>query len=191
MKFQFAGSGTVRCSSSMVRNESEEITTLMFEPAAGNGELAMTVTGLIAKCGTGECVYSGSLEKLSVTGGEAAVIGVNDTLNEEAKSLLCPNRSSGKGRTRSTDRAPSSPIGATGPVFCTTNETQCPAESISLTPEFELLPTTELVITTLGVGNRPHWRSTRRWPSCRARMESAWNRCRWRRNTGALKRSSS
>jgi hypothetical protein len=176
MTFKFAESGTVQCSSNMVRSEGEAITTLsfssctegctmtakslpyhadMFEPIEGNGKLAMTVTGLIAKCGTSECVFSGGLEKLSVTGGKAAVIGVNNTLNEEAKNLLCPKSVFWEGTYTIKGSSAFVTKRATGPVFCTTNKAPCPAESTRLKPEFKLLPKTELVINSLGGGAFP------------------------------------
>jgi len=171
MKFKFSESGTTtECASQMVRGENESITTLsfssctegctvtakslpfsanMFEPIAGNGKLTMTIPGLAVKCGTGECVYSGALEKLPVTGGTPAVIKINNTLNEAAKSILCPKSVSWEGEYKLKVTTAFVTKRATGPVFCTVNKAPCPAESTRLKPEFRLLTKTNFVVNGL------------------------------------------
>jgi hypothetical protein len=171
MKFKFSESGTTtQCDGTMVRSESESVTTLSFssctegctvtaqslpytanisEPIAGNGKLTMTIAGLGIKCGTSECVYSGKLEKLGVTGGTPALIKVNNTLNEEAKSILCPKTVSWEGEYKLAVTSAFVTKRATGPVFCTVNKAPCPAESTRLKPEFHLQPKTSFVFNGL------------------------------------------
>jgi hypothetical protein len=171
MKFKFSESGTTtECSSQMVRAENESITTLSFssctegctvtakslpptanlsEPIAGNGKLTMTIPGLTIKCGTSECVYSGALEKLPVTGGTPAAIKINNPLSEAAKNILCPKSVLWEGEYKLKATTAFVTKRATGPVFCTVNKTPCPAESTRLKPEFHLQAKTNFVLKVL------------------------------------------
>jgi hypothetical protein len=173
VKLKFSESGTVQCGGNMVRGEGEFISTLSFtsctegctvtakglpyfgniyEPISGNGKLSMTVS-LATKCGTSECVYSGSPSKIPVEGGtlETSAVRVNETLNEEAKSLLCPKSVQWEGEYKLKKTAYVTKR-ATGHVFCALNTTPCPAESTRLKNEFTLLSKTNLVISSLGGG---------------------------------------
>lgn len=172
LKFNLSEAGTVQCNGAMVRDKNENVTTLsfssctegctvtakslpyyadMYEPSGGNGKLAMTIVGLAFKCGTSECVYSGSLEKLSVTGGAPAVISINQTLNEEAGSILCPESVLWEAEYKI--KAVTSAYvtkRATGEVFCTHSEGPCGEEFSRLSPSFSLAPKAEFVISSLG-----------------------------------------
>lgn len=226
MKFKLSESGTTQCSGTMVRGEDESVTTLsfssctegctvtakslpytanMFEPIAGNGKLSMTITGLAVKCGTNECVYSGALEKLPVTGGTPAVIKVNNTLNEEAKNILCPKSVLWEGEYKLKATTAFVTKRATGPVFCTVNKAPCPAESTRLKPEFHLQAKTSFVAkrstarrsaAAKPVSSSATWRSTnpttagttKRWRSAAAQPRCPTRAARWR-SQGRLMRA--
>ena len=170
MKFKFSESGTTtQCSSTMVRGENETLSSLSFssctegctvttkgfpvanlsEPVAGNGKLTINSISLGIKCGTSECAYSGKLEKLGFTGGTPATFKINNTLNEEAKSILCPKSVSWEGEYKLKATTAFVTKRATGPVFCTVNKAPCPAESTRLKPEFHLQPKTSFVFNGL------------------------------------------
>lgn len=170
MKFKFSESETTtQCSSTMVRGESESIslsfssctegctvtakslspTANLSEPVAGSGKFTINSVSLGVKCGTSECVYSGSLEKLPVAGGTPAVIKVNNTLTEAAKSILCPKSVAWEGEYKLAVATAFVTKRATGPVFCAVNKAPCPAESTRLKPEFHLQPKTSFVFNGL------------------------------------------
>jgi hypothetical protein len=170
VKFKFSELGTTtQCSSTMVRGESESIslsfssctegctvtakslspTANLSEPVAGSGKLTINSVSLGVKCGTSECVYSSSLEKLPLTGGTPAVIKVNNTLTEAAKSILCSKSVAWEGEYKLAAATAFVTKRATGPVFCTVNKAPCPAESIRLKPEFRLLTKTNFVFIGL------------------------------------------
>ncbi len=159
-KFNFGEAGSVTCTSQMIRNEEERISTLsfiacgegctvtasglpyfanMFEPIAGNGKMSMTIGGLNFKCGTSECVYKGFLSNLPVEGGTPANVHVNASLKEEAGSFFCPESVQWEADYKF--KVPSTATyvtkrGVEGPVFCSVNESPCPQKSVKTFNEF-------------------------------------------------------
>lgn len=176
--FNFSELGTFKCSSSMSRSESGQLSSLTFTSCSegcevkasnlpykatlvstggGNGKINILSGGtgepvLGVLCGGIECTYgAGTIESEFKGGGPASVI-VNKTLTKKTGSFLCPKAPKWEGTYTFT-----SPEGTVyllkraveGPVFCKTNENPCLQSQIQKLPEASLQTGTSYKITKL------------------------------------------
>ncbi len=175
--FKLSEGATVKCVSTMERNESEALTVLSFsscsegctvkasglpystdlhEPVEGNGKLSVNVAGLVFKCGSNECTYgSEKAIELPVTGGELAAIVVNQALPKNAGGALCPGSVQWEGEYKlKTSPTYVTKRGVSGPMFCSVNATPCPAASRVMEEAFSLAPKSEVVFGAFASGSQ-------------------------------------
>jgi hypothetical protein len=175
VSFGFGELGTIKCFSTMSRNESGQISTLSFtgcsescvvkanglpyaslvNPTGGNGKIEFSggsTPKLAVSCGSNECVYGLGAIELEFTGGAPANIIVSKSLTRQTGSFFCPSAAKWEGNYKFT--SPSSAVymaymAFEGPKFCQLNETICPQKSVINFVEFELQPEATFTVNKL------------------------------------------